>query len=188
MDPNLIIRLSDGDDSCFKEIYELYHFKIFSFVKKYTAQLADAEDVTQNVFIHLWKYRHKLDTSIDIESILFKTSKQEISKWYRKQNTILSVDDSQLIKELDCIDEKEEPIGSKLEQIEWLLKQIPERRRRIFILHKFEDRSYKEIALEMDMSPSAVANQVSKTLHYLKKNSVKHYELYWFTLMIISNY
>lgn len=188
MDANLIIRLSDGDDSCFKEIYELHHFKIFSFVKKYTAQLADAEDVTQNVFIHLWKYRNKLDTSIDIESILFKTSKQEISKWYRKQNTILSVEHSQLIKELDSADEKEEPIGSKLEQIDWLLEQIPERRRRIFILHKFEDWSYKEIALEMEMSPSAVANQVSKTLQYLKKNSVKHHELYWFALIMVSNY
>jgi RNA polymerase sigma-70 factor (ECF subfamily) len=48
--------------------------------------------------------------------------------------------------------------------------------------------SYKEIAEEMDMSQSAVANQISKTLQYLKKNSVKSHELYWFALVFINQY
>jgi RNA polymerase sigma factor (sigma-70 family) len=186
MSSNLILRLRAGDDSCFKEIYELYHFKVFCFVKKYTAQLADSEDVTQNVFIHLWKYRAKLDPNVTLEAILFKSSKQEISKWYKKQNRIFSVEDDQLIKELDSAAEPDDDISSQLEKIEYLLNKIPEKRRKIFSLHKFEDRSYKEIAVEMNMSPSAVANQISKTLQFLKKNSVKNHELYWFALFFIS--
>ena len=104
MNTILITGLRDGDDSCFKEIYELYHFKVFCFVKKYTAQLADAEDITQNVFIHLWKYRTKIEPGIALDAILFKSSKQEISKWYKKQNKILSVEYVQLVKELDSSD------------------------------------------------------------------------------------
>ena len=186
MSPNLVLRLREGEDSCFKEIYDLYHFKVFCFVKKYTAQLADSEDVTQNVFIHLWKYRAKLDPNVNLEAILFKSSKQEISKWYKKQNRIFSVENDQLIKELDSPLEAEEDVSSKLEKIEYLLNKIPPKRRKIFNLHKFEDLSYKEIALEMDMSPSAVANQISKTLQFLKKNSVQNHELYWFALFFIS--
>jgi RNA polymerase sigma factor (sigma-70 family) len=186
MSSNLVIRLREGDDSCFKEIYELYHFKVFCFVKKYTSQLADSEDVTQNVFIHLWKYRTKLDPNINLEAILFKSSKQEISKWYKKQNRIFSVENDQLIKELDSVSESDEAINSKLEKIEYLLNKIPPKRRKIFNLHKFDDLSYKEIAVEMDMSPSAVANQISKTLQFLKKNSVQNNELYWFALFFIS--
>ncbi|MFH7000637.1 RNA polymerase sigma factor [Flavobacterium bizetiae] len=182
MSSNLVIRLLAGDDSCFKEIYDMYHFKVFCFVKKYTAQLADSEDVTQNVFIHLWKYRAKLDPNVELEAILFKSSKQEISKWYKKQNRIFSVENDQLIKELDYVAEVDDDISSKLEKIEHLLNKIPAKRRKIFNLHKFEDRSYKEIAAEMDMSPSAVANQISKTLQFLKKNSIKNHELYWFAL------
>lgn len=187
MDTILIKQLRDGDDSCFKEVYELYHFKVFSFVKKYTAQLADAEDVTQNVFIHLWKYRNKLDMEIDLQSILYKSSRQEISRWYKKQNQIFSVDQAQLIKELNSPDEQEESIGTKLESIQLLLQQMPEKRRKIFTLYKLEEWSYKEIAMEMNMSPSAVANQVSKTLQYLKKNSIKHHELYWFAVVFLSD-
>ena len=186
MSSNLIVKLRAGDDSCFKEIYDLYHFKVFCFVKKYTAQLADAEDVTQNVFIHLWKYRTKLDPDTSLEAILFKSSKQEISKWYKKQNRIFSVENEHLIKELDTAAEPEDDIAVQLEKIEQLLHKIPEKRRKIFSLHKFEDLSYKEIAIEMNMSPSAVANQISKTLQFLKKNSVKNHELYWFALFFIS--
>lgn len=186
MSSNLVVRLRNGDDSSFKEIYDLYHFKIFCFVKKYTAQLADSEDVTQNVFIHLWKYRTKLDPNVELEAILFKSSKQEISKWYKKQNRIFSVENDQLIKELDYVVEVDDDISSKLEKIEYLLNKIPAKRRKIFNLHKFEDRSYKEIAAEMDMSPSAVANQISKTLQFLKKNSIKNHELYWFALFFVS--
>ena len=72
-----------------------------------------------------------------------------------------------------------------MERIEYLLDKIPAKRRKIFSLHKFEDRSYKEIAEEMDMSPGAVANQISKTLQFLKKNSVNNHELYWFALFFI---
>ena len=121
MSSNLVIRLRAGDDSCFKEIYDMYHFKVFCFVKKYTAQLADSEDVTQNVFIHLWKYRAKLDPNVELEAILFKSSKQEISKWYKKQNRIFSVENEQLIKELDYVYEVDDDISSKLEKIEYLL-------------------------------------------------------------------
>lgn len=185
MSSNLIIRLRAGDDSCFEEIYDLYHFKVFCFVKKYTSQLADSEDVTQNVFIHLWKYRTKLDPDVSLEAVLFKSSKQEISRWYKKQNRIFSVEDDALIKELDSKTESEEEVSLQMKKIEYLLDKIPAKRRKIFSLHKFEDRSYKEIAEEMDMSPGAVANQISKTLQFLKKNSVNNHELYWFALFFV---
>ena len=185
MSSNLIIRLRAGDDSCFKEIYDLYHFKVFCFVKKYTSQLADSEDVTQNVFIHLWKYRTKLDPEVSLEAVLFKSSKQEISRWYKKQNRIFSVEDNALILELDSKTQSEEEVSLQMERIEYLLDKIPAKRRKIFSLHKFEDRSYKEIAEEMEMSPGAVANQISKTLQFLKKNSVHNHELYWFALFFL---
>ena len=186
MSPNLVLRLREGDDSCFKEIYDLYHFKVFCFVKKYTAQLADSEDVTQNVFIHLWKYRAKLDPDVSLEAVLFKSSKQEISKWYKKQNRIFSVENEQLIKELDSPTYSDDDIDLKLEIIQSLLNKVPEKRRKIFKLNKFEDLSHKEIAIEMNMSPSAVANQISKTLQFLKENSVQNHELYWFALFFVT--
>ncbi|WP_230979031.1 RNA polymerase sigma factor [Flavobacterium supellecticarium] len=92
MRADLIIRLREDGESCFREIYDLYAFKVYCFVKKYIKQLADAKDATQNVFIYLWNYRNKLNPKFALESVLFKSSKQEISKWYQKQNRILTTE------------------------------------------------------------------------------------------------
>lgn len=186
MNTDLVTRLSNNDESCFQEVYEKYSFKVYCFVKKYAKQDADAEDITQNVFIHLWKYREKLNSETPLESILFKSSKQEISKWYKKQNRILLSDEQEFLVDLDDTGYDDEEFEIKMKVIENLLHEIPERRRKIFILHKFDDLSYKEIAKKMNMTTGAVANQISKTLQYLKKNSVKNNELYWFLLFFFN--
>ncbi|ALM50661.1 RNA polymerase subunit sigma-24 [Flavobacterium psychrophilum] len=182
MKTNLIIKLREGDDSCFKEIYELYHFKVYLFVNSYTDQPADTEDIVQNVFIHLWKYRKKIDAQVELDAVLFKSSRQEISRWYKKQNNFPSLEEK-LREDIDIIPEWEEDISIKLRKIKILLNQIPEKRRKIFTLHKFEERSYKEIAVEMEMTPSAVANQISKTIQYLKENLVEDHCLFWFAFI-----
>lgn len=185
MDTNLISRLRDGEDSCFKEIYEKYHFKVYVFVNSYAKQPADAEDIVQNVFIHLWKFRHTTNPETPLDAVLFKSSRQEIFNWYKAQDVFPSLPDGQLREDPDIIPEEfDEEIALKLGHINTLLNQIPERRRRIFTLHKFEQRSYKEIAEEMNMTQSAVAKQISKTLQFLKENVTEHHCLVWFAIIV----
>lgn len=185
---NSITELCEEDAFSFQEIYERYVFKVYGFVNKYTKQTADSEDITQNIFIHLWKYRYKLNKETPIEAVLFKSAKQEISKWYKAQNKIISVSEDQIIEDIDEPYENDQDIiNTKIKNIKILLSKIPERRRQIFILHKFDEFSYKEIATKMNMTPSAVANQISITLRYLRVRSVKNNELLW-GLLIISNY
>lgn len=179
MDRDLIATLRIGDDVSFQKVYKKYVFKVYSFVYKYTGQQADTEDIVQNVFIHLWKYRNALNEETNLDAVLFKTAKQEVSKWYKKHKNIVLKD---TLSELEHV--TDEPYDNKesydkvLRLINALLKEIPPRRREIFQLHKMEQKSYKEIALEKNMSTSAVANQVSKTLQFLRKE-LKDYKLSW---------
>ncbi len=182
---DLIKRLQEGDDFCFKEIYEIYHFKVYIFVNRYAKQPADTEDIVQNVFIHFWKFRHTISPEISLDAVLFKSSRQEIFNWYKAQDGFPSLLDEELREDLDVIHEEwDEEIALKLEHINLLLEQIPERRRRIFTLHKFEQRSYKEIADEMKMTQSAVAKQISKTLQFLKENVAEQHCLLWFAIIV----
>ena len=47
-------------------------------MKKYIHGKDDIEDVVQDVFVHLWKYKNSLGTNR--EAIVYKTAKQEIAK------------------------------------------------------------------------------------------------------------
>ncbi len=178
-DENLVADLHENNAFSFQEIYDCYVYKVYGFVNKYTKQAADSEDITQNIFIHLWKYRHKLSPQVPIEAVLFKSAKQEISKWYKSQNRHISIADDQIVEGIDdSYDNDQEAVNNKIKIIKVLLSKIPERRKQIFMLHKFDEFSYKEIAAKMNMTPSAVANQISITLRYLRVRYDKSNELF----------
>ena len=184
MKTNLIKGLREGDHAFFKEIYEQYHIKVYLFTNRFTEQEADTEDIVQNVFIHLWHYRTTLDDDVILGALLFKSSKQEISRWYKKQENFPTLAGDDLREDLDTEYESDEEFVLQLEKIAGLLEQIPENRRRIFTMNKFEQRSYKEIAEALSMTPTAVAKQISKTLHFLRENSTHDQALFWFGIII----
>ena len=184
MKTNLITGLREGDHICFKEIYEQYHIKVYLFINRFTDQKADTEDIVQNVFIHLWHYRNKLGDDIVLGALLFKSSKQEISRWYKKQGSFPVLAGDGLREDIDIEYESDEEFLLQLEKIDALLEQIPENRRRIFTMNKFEQRSYKEIADEMSMTPTAVAKQISRTLQFLREHSTHDEALLWFGIIL----
>ena len=51
-----------------------------------------------------------------------------------------------------------------------LIDELPPRRREIFNLSRKEQKSYKEIAILLNISEKTVENQISEALKYLKKN------------------
>lgn len=176
MEDSLIVCLQRDDEFSFQKIYNLYAFKVYRFVYKYTKQQADTEDIVQNVFIHLWKYRKTFNDDAILDAILFKTAKQEISKWYKKHKNVILEDtvlELQALENKKSCNDKEASYESGLHSIDALLQNVPSRRREIFKLNKIEEKNYKEIASEMNMSTSAVANQVSKTLKLLRKGVQK---------------
>ena len=56
------------------------------------------------------------------------------------------------------------------EYIDRLIDELPPRRREIFNLGRKEQKSYKEIAILLNISEKTVENQISEALKYLKKN------------------
>ena len=186
MSNNLIKGLREGDHACFKEIYEKHHFKVYLFINRFTQQEADTEDIVQNVFIHLWNYRKNISEDSVLGALLFKSSKQEISRWYKKQDNFPLLPGSRLREDMDTEYGTEEDTAIQLEKIAGLLEQIPESRRKIFTLNKFEQLSYKEIAEEMSMTPTAVAKQIAKTLRFLREHSTHDQAFLWFGIILYS--
>ncbi len=135
-------------------------------MKKYIHGQDDIEDVVQDIFVHLWKYRQSLGNNK--EAVVFKTAKQEIANFYRKNKLSFSdiQEDSYPNLEKDEYDEEEYQLHS--EQIEKLLLQIPEKSKSFFLKHTIDGLSYSQIAKENSISKNAVAKHVNKVLNLLK--------------------
>jgi len=156
-----------------KEVFEKYSQLIFSHVFKKVGKRNDALDIVQNVFIHLWKYRKQLKKNV-ADAIIFRTCRQEIYHFYKEYHSgvlgaSVSLEELQVEicdyseEELELLLEKER----RLEAIYSTLDLVPEKRKQIFLLSKIEGRTREEIASEMNMSKSAIGNQIDKAMQFL---------------------
>ncbi|MBB6371231.1 RNA polymerase sigma factor [Chryseobacterium shigense] len=153
-------------ESLFEELYSKYKHQVYFFVKKYIHGQEDIEDVVQDIFVHVWKHRDSL--SKNAEAIVFKTAKQEIANFFRK-NRLSFVDlkeNAVLDFEKEDYDEDEQLLRS--EEIKNLLHLIPEKSKDYFLKHKVDGLSYSQIAKENNISKNAVAKHVNKVLQLLK--------------------
>lgn len=154
----------------FKEIYNLYKHQVYFYVKKSIKNGDDIEDVTQEIFIHLWKHKDSLRNKNTLDSVIFKTCIQEISNFYRKNRVDFDVfDDVFLGEELDhSYDEnlKEE----RIKRMNLLLDKLPDESKDMLVLNKVEKVSLIEIGEDYNLSKSAIEKRINKTIIFLRSN------------------
>ncbi|WP_309428169.1 sigma-70 family RNA polymerase sigma factor [Chryseobacterium sp.] len=153
-------------DSLFEKLYAGYKHQVFFFVKKYVHGQDDIEDIVQDIFVHLWKHRDALGSNTD--AIVYKTAKQEIANFYRKNKLSFTGLDENGIPDTEKEEYDEEESRKHLEQIESLLDQVPEKSKSFFLQHKIGGQSYSQIAEENHISKNAVAKHVNKVLNLIK--------------------
>src|ERR1700744_680039 len=75
MDTALIISLQNGSEESFKEIYYGYHKKLYFYFLKKTESASLSQDLIQETFIKLWRYRLTLRTDLSVSLQLFRIAR-----------------------------------------------------------------------------------------------------------------
>jgi RNA polymerase sigma-70 factor (family 1) len=173
INPELLIRLKNGDIIAFDELYKLYSHKLFSFVLRILKDEADSDDIVQEVFLKIWEYREKLGDYKLMNSFIFTIAYNNSISLIRKRISstkyidylrTLSVKQTQgnLITEIELIELNN--------QVENLIFNLPARQKQVFLLHREKGLTYPEIAEELEISKNTVENHMVKALKYLRRN------------------
>lgn len=167
----LIKSLKEGSREAFSILYEQYWTRVYHFCTLYLNSRERAEDVVQEVFIKVWECRHLIREDERFEGFLFIITRNLIFNQFRKnlnedfyKMTVLSAMESSydIEEEIDAYN-----LGKYIDQ---LILELPERRRQIFNLSRKEYKSYKEIALLLNISEKTVKNQIAEALKFLRQN------------------
>ncbi len=158
-----------------KEVFERYSQLIFSYILEKVGDRVDALDIAQEVFVHLWKYKKSIKGNTTDKGVIIKTCRQEMYRFYKSGNRqMLAQAVSLETAEPYLIDDSQQELENKLEKERMLeklhaaLEMIPARRKEIFLKNKLEGKTRKELALEMNMSGSAIGNQIDKAIQFLR--------------------
>ncbi len=146
----------------FEELYRLYKNKVFSTAYRYTNNRADAEDITQDVFIKVYKklagFRGEASVSTWIYRIAVNTCLDFLRR--RKRETTVSID--------ECPEPSVGPTGlGRL--VESMIPQLPEASRRIFILYDIQGLKHREIAASLGITEGASKSLLHRARTQLRK-------------------
>ncbi len=174
-------RLVAGDESAFRELYQIHADGVYRLCLRLLQQREEAEDATQEVFLKIiaalpgfraeaqlssWIYRITLNTCLNLQR------QQKIKRW-------LSLEWLELQPEAAAA---EEGALHRLEREEEealltaAINRLPEKQRIALILNRFEEKSYQEIAEILGCSLAAVESRIFQAKKNLGKMLVHDLE------------
>ncbi|PCH67915.1 MAG: hypothetical protein COC06_10465 [Bacteroidales bacterium] len=168
---DLIVRLNANDQFAFEVLFYKYKNKLKGFVIKLAPSQVDSDEIVQKVFIKVWVQRTKIDPRKSFSSFLFTIAKNEVIDQLRSSiSKRIYFMGHEAIADLNISDQSVNETQLELEQkVVELIKKIPERRRQIFELSRYDGLSYKQIAKELNISENTVDTQIRKSLNYLRE-------------------
>lgn len=180
-------KIIKGDEKAFMVLFrEMYPF-LRNFVNKLIGNSLEAEEVVQDTFVNIWLSRDKISIQSSIKPYLYQTAHNlainRIEKLQRNKNLpnqVASTDQWKQIHDLFTIDNDFVAAFEAKETEESILQAInklPDNCREIFILSRYNDLSYEEIANRLGLSNSTIRVQIFRALEflrdYLKKKNIK---------------
>jgi len=155
----------------------------YGFVKN----LADAEDVAQEVFIEVYRSIHKFRADAKLTTWLYRIAVNKSIDFLRKKKRKSWMGSIQTMFESEdkakAIADVKSPTPQVLmeqnerrETLQAAIDKLPKNQRIAFTLHKYEGLSYKEMAAIMETSLSSVESLMHRAKKNLKKILYNYYK------------
>ncbi|CAN5353965.1 RNA polymerase sigma-70 factor [soil metagenome] len=168
-----ITKLTQGDEKAFECLFKLYYPRLTLFANRFLNDLPAAEEIVSDVFVLLWEKGHEINFTGTISAYLFKTIQNRCLNYLKHQKTeSLYVNYLQRKRLMDeVIYAAESPCLEKemAAQISKALESLPEKCREIFMMSRFEQMKYKEIARQLNLSPKTIERQIGIALEKLRR-------------------
>ena len=163
--------LREGNKEIFEEIYRQYYSPLCFYCMRYVGDIEEAKEIVQGLFLKIWIKRNELDINTSVKSYLYRAV----------QNYALNHLHQQKVKQKYIINKAHFPNQSsengqlkmEEEELKILIKsavlKLPDKRRKIFELSRYENMKYTQIAEHLTISVKTVEAQMSKSLKYLRQ-------------------
>ncbi len=154
----------------FETLYTTYYPRMFRFAKVYVGSDAEAENIVQDVFLHIWEKKEVIRIQGSVLSYLLSIVKYRALDWFRHQMHVEEHKEEYVLRMMALQKVQDSPFQEEelKKQIWDAINKLPEKCRVIFIKSRFEGKKNREIAQELNISVNTVENQMGIALKKLK--------------------
>ncbi len=165
----IIQGLKNGDKLIFEAVYREYYTQLCYYCVKYVEKFEDAEGIVQDLFVKLWEMHESLEINTSLNAYLYRAVQNYSLNFLKKKKT----QDKYFVVNANLHDTHDSGLHKMEEnELRIILKhailKLPEKRREIFELSRFEGYKYSKIASDLSISVKTVEAQITKALKYLR--------------------
>jgi RNA polymerase sigma-70 factor (ECF subfamily) len=177
-DQEIIIEYLEGDKNSFTEIVNRYLKLIYNFVYRLIGNEKVAEDITQEVFLKVWKSIKKFDKEKSFKTWIFSIAKNTTIDYLRKRKdvpmSLFDNDEGENFLEDNLIDIELRPdeifaLAQDKKQIDTVMKELSIVQKEVIILKYGNEMSLSEVSEIMNMPKDTVKSHHRRALIKLKK-------------------
>ncbi len=168
-DEKLMLAVKDGEISKLGVLFERHHRVLFDFFARMTGSRTAAEDLVQDVFFRILKYRKTYRDESRFTTWMFHIARNARWDHYRKQH-----ENTPFVEEMELPGTSPFP-SHELEQneqtmlLECALLQLPAEKREVLVLSRYREMKYEEIAELLDCEVGTIKVRVHRALKDLRE-------------------
>lgn len=167
-DEMLMEAVKNGDLQQASLLFDRYHKRLFNFLAKMTMERTIAEDLTQNVFLRMLKYRNSYREGAKFQSWIYQMARNVFVDHYQE-----SKNKNGFVK-METLPERMDEDYQDIEQQERLLHQsmqrLPDEQRELLVLTRFQHMKYEEVAEIMNTTVANIKVKVHRAINKLREH------------------
>jgi RNA polymerase sigma factor (sigma-70 family) len=163
-DETVMLDVRRGDTQRLAILFERYHARLFDFFSRLNGNPAASEDLVQEVFFRVLKYRNTFQEGSRFRTWMYQIARNVRFQHHRQNPLVESVQDNRVLFPPDSLQNDEE---ARL--LQCALQELPEETRELLILAWLQEMPYAEIADLLGVEVGAVKVRVHRGLKRLRE-------------------
>jgi RNA polymerase sigma factor (sigma-70 family) len=167
-DEKIMIHVKEGNLEEMSVLFERYHLRICNFFFRLTYNMDISQDLTQNLFYRMIKYKNSYNSEYSVKSWMFQIARNLHADFCREEKNSGEVIMKAENYPSDVADEGETFHEDDYQRLEKALSDLSPGQREMIILSRYQGLKYEEISEIMNQSVPSIKVAIHRAIKQLR--------------------
>jgi len=166
-DETLMLAVKAGNLDQLSGLFERYHRPLFGFFYRLLRDRAAAEDLVQDVFVRVLKYRHTFQERTSFKAWVFHIARNSRLDFARKHPGTDGIPDDEAMPAVEPGPDIGFGNRQEVALLHQALQRLPADKRELIILARYRDMNYQQLAAVMEIDEGAIRVRLHRAIRQL---------------------
>jgi RNA polymerase sigma-70 factor (ECF subfamily) len=167
-DEILMQNVKEGNISEMSVLFERYHLRIYNFFFRLTYDMDVSQDLTQNLFYRMIKYKNSYKSDYSVKSWIFQIARNlhaDYCKEEKRSEELFLKTDKFIVEPADEVEGYHEDDYDRLEKA---ISDLSDEQKEIIVLSRYQGLKYEEISAITNQSVAAIKVAMYRAIRQLR--------------------